>query len=123
MIKKSKKKQPEDCSHKIRIFYSYSLFVSPNPLNKYTPSTALNPTAANVLNLSKIPKYCGGNATIPIGPINIMPRAIAAQIPTPLTSLSLHPEIISIVREIMDSMTTPAVTAICITSWEPLKTT
>ena len=64
------------------------------------------------LNLSNIPKYFCGNTAIPTGPMNIIPIAIAAQIPTPFIALSLHPAMIRMISETIDSKTTQTVTTL-----------
>lgn len=55
---------------------------------------------------------------MPMEPTSIMANATAAQTAMPLTRLSLHPATINPISEAMDSSTTAAVTAMCMTSWK-----
>ena len=96
---------------------SYSVMLR-NPLNRYHPSTALNPTAAKTLKRSTMPKYCVGTTPVPIEPTSIIPNATAAHTAIPLVRLSLHPATIRIISEVMDKSTTATVTAMCMTSWK-----
>ena len=83
--------------------------------------TISNPTAANTLNLSTIPKYCLGTAPVPIAPINIMAKAIAAQIAVSIFLVFLKPPTIMSISETIEVTTTAAViTYTCIMFWKPL---
>ena len=97
------------------MFYSVML---PKPLNKYHPSTALNPTAAKTLKRSAMPKYSGGATPVPMEPVSIIPNATAAHTAIPLVRLSLHPATIKIISDAMDKSTTATVTAMCMISWK-----
>lgn len=61
------------------------------PKKKYNPKMAVKAAAANTLNLSVTPQYSGGINPVPIAPINILSRLIAAKIAMDRNFFSRYP--------------------------------
>ncbi len=76
----------------------------------------MNPVAAKTLNRSTTPKYPAGTIFIPKAPTSIITSAAAAHIPYDRQSLLFIPAMIMTVSERIESITTRAVTEMCILS-------